>query len=83
MNFLGEQLQSVRRCSVLNVVYVPVIQPMLPIREPLSHKRPMFGFFDRNHEISVGQIAGGALLRKPIGTASGDRHLLEGVQGEW
>ena len=74
--------KCVSRRSVLDVVDVPVIQPMLPCRKPFSHERPMFLFLNRNHKISAGQVIGGALLREPIGTASGDRHLFEGMQGE-
>ena len=52
-------------------VYVPVVRQMLRFRETLSHKRPVFGFFDRNHEISSSQVTGRTLLREPIGAASG------------
>jgi hypothetical protein len=53
---------------------------MLPFREALPHKRPMFRFFDRNHEMSSGQVAGRALLWEAIGAASGDRQLFQGMQ---
>ena len=49
MNFLGKHLECVRRRSVLDVMYVPVIQPILPSRKPFPYKRPMFLFFDRHH----------------------------------
>ena len=68
---LTQQLQL----PSLNIVYVPVIQPMLPFRKPLSHKRPMFRFFDRHHEIGAGQVVDRALLREPIGAASANRQL--------
>jgi hypothetical protein len=42
----------------------------------------MLRFLDRNHEIGAGQIIYGAMLGKPIGTASADRHLFEGIQRE-
>jgi transposase len=55
---------------------------MLPFCEPQSHERAMFCFLDRDYKVSGRQVADRALLRKPIGTASDDRHLFEGVQRE-
>jgi hypothetical protein len=65
---------------MLNVMYVPIIRHMLPLREPLSYERPMFRFFNGNHEIGAGEVVHGALLWEPIGAASGDCQFFEGMQ---
>jgi hypothetical protein len=72
---LGKQRQRFRRRDVLNIMHVPVIQPMLPLREPFSHKGPMFSLFDGDHEIGAGQVVGRALPWEAISIAGRDRHL--------
>ena len=79
---MGEQRQCFRWRDILNIRHVPIIRQMLPFSEPFSHERPMFRFFDRNREISAGQVVGCTLLREPIGPARGNHHLLKGVQRE-
>jgi hypothetical protein len=63
-------------------MHIPVIKPMLPLREPFSHERPMSLFLDRNHEVGAGQVIDGTLLGEPIGAASSDFHLSERMQRE-
>jgi hypothetical protein len=82
MNFLGEQLERFCRGCVFDVMHVPVSRQMLPLRETLSQERPMLSFFDRNHEIGAYQVLHGALLWEPIGAASGDCQIFEGMQRE-
>ena len=54
-SFLGQQRQCFRWPDILDITHVPIVRQMLPFSEPVSHKWPMFRFFDCNQEIGAGQ----------------------------